>query len=303
MAAVAACVAVIAGCSATMPSETAANTAAARKPAAKYEKLITSLEPFFRPMQPPGKDDWLSYFKENGQTFAEYLDDDPTLPTKERRKIYIRPLGKFSAMQKRIINDAAEYLEVFYALPVEVLSVQKLPARIPKGDFRAIEYNRTRQIRTGYIMDTILRPKLPKDAAALIAFTDEDLYPNNSMSFVFGQASLDERVGVWSLHRLDDNANDRTFLMRTLKIAAHETGHMFGMRHCTKYECLMSGTNNLAETDSRPIDACPECTAKVIFLSKTDARERYLSLAKFAGKKRLSAEQRSFRDKAAAVPE
>ena len=41
-------------------------------------------------------------------------------------------------------------------------------------------------------------------------------------------------------------------------VIAHETGHMFSMRHCTKYECLMSGTNHLNETDRRPIDACPE---------------------------------------------
>ena len=34
----------------------------------------------------------------------------------------------------------------------------------------------------------------------------------------------------------------------------HETGHMFSMRHCTKYECLMSGTNHMGETDRRPLE-------------------------------------------------
>src|SRR3712207_7363776 len=38
-------------------------------------------------------------------------------------------------------------------------------------------------------------------------------------------------------------------LLRTLKIAAHETGHMFSVRHCTKYECVMNGSNHLGETD------------------------------------------------------
>src|SRR5690606_25214957 len=108
-----------------------------------------------------------------------------------------------------------------------------------------------------------------------------DLFPNESMNYVFGQASFDARVGVWSLARLDDNASYDKFLRRTLKIAAHETGHMFSMRHCIKYECLMSGTNHLGETDRRPIDACPECTAKICWLSDISAADRYRKLAEF----------------------
>ena len=46
------------------------------------------------------------------------------------------------------------------------------------------------QVRTGYILDDVLRPMLPGDAAALIAFTNEDLFPDSSMNYVFGQASL-----------------------------------------------------------------------------------------------------------------
>jgi archaemetzincin len=67
---------------------------------------------------------------------------------------------------------------------------------------------------------------------------------------------------------------------------------MFSMHICTKYECLMSGTNSLAETDRRPIDVCPECMAKIAWLSKIDPETRYKHLADFAGKmvgtKRLS---------------
>lgn len=142
---------------------------------------------------------------------------------------------------------------------------------------------------------------LPSDAAALIAFTTDDLYPNEAMNYVFGQASLEARVGVWSLARLDDNADERGFLLRTIKIAAHETGHMFSMRHCTKYECVMSGTNHLGETDRRPIDACPECMAKIAWLSGVSPADRYTRLAELCGRWGLKQESAEFQRKAETV--
>jgi archaemetzincin len=144
-------------------------------------------------------------------------------------------------------------------------------------------------------------PLLPNDAAALVAFTSEDLYPDDSVNYVFGEARLEKRVGVWSLDRLDDNTDPQNYLIRTLKIAAHETGHMFSMRHCTKYECLMSGTNNLAETDRRPLDTCPECTAKICWLSDIAIGERYRRLIQFCKNGGLDSEAKKFEAKLRAV--
>ena len=75
--------------------------------------------------------------------------------------------------------------------------------------------------------------------------------------------------------------NSNALLDRTLKIAIHETGHMFSMKHCTKFECLMSGTNHLAETDRRPLDVCPECMAKIAWAFGYDPAVRYRRLADF----------------------
>ncbi len=280
----------------------ASNMAAAReakKERAELRANIKKIEPFFKPMGEPQSNDWLENRHEPGQTFAEYLDADPVRPTKERQTIYVLPLGSFSPKQKKIVDTTTELLGIFYDLPVQQLKAETLTTGPP--NVRINPYTKTKQIRTGLIIDDILPQLLKPDAAALIAFTTDDLYPNESMSYVFGQASLDGRVGVWSLARMDDNTTDQNFLVRTLKIAAHETGHMFSMRHCAKYECLMSGTNHLQETDRRPLDACPECTAKICWLSDVSQKERYERLAEFCRKNGLTKEAAEFTRKAAAV--
>lgn len=44
---------------------------------------------------------------------------------------------------------------------------------------------------------------------------------------------------------------------------AHEIGHMFGLRHCIYFSCLMSGSNHLEETNAKPIEFCPVCIRKL----------------------------------------
>lgn len=273
----------------------------AKKERADLRAAIKKIEPFFKPMGKPAAYDWLASHNEPGQTFDEYLDADPTRPTKDRNKIYVLLLGAFTPQQKKIIDITAGYLEAFYDLPVEQLPARSLPSLTRTDASRISRETHKRQLRAGYINDNILRPMFPKDATALIALTNEDLFPEASKSYVFGEASLENRVGVWSLARLGANTDYDTFLRRTLKIAAHETGHMFSMRHCTKYECVMSGTNQLAETDRRPIDACPECMAKVCWLSDISPANRYDRLAAFCQKNGLTKEADEFTRKAAAV--
>ncbi len=106
---------------------------------------------------------------------------------------------------------------------------------------------------------------------------------------------------MWSLSRLDNYANFEKFLKRTLKVAVHETGHMFSFAHCTKYECVMSGTNHLGETDRHPIDVCPECMAKICWMSDYEPKKRYENLAEFCKTHNLKKDSDEFSRKAAAV--
>jgi archaemetzincin len=267
----------------------------------KYKKLRESLVPFFKPMGKPAAGEWLASFKEGGQTFEQYFSGRPTLPTSERRTIYIQPIGKFGADEERVIKLTARYMEIFFNLSVKLLPVKKFEEPLSLKNYRIHPEWKIKQIRSGYVLDEVLLPHLPADAAALIAFTAEDLYPDESMNFVFGQASLENRVGVWSLYRLEEGADFADFLTRTLKIGVHETGHMFSIYHCTKYECVMSGSNHLGETDRHPLDACPECTAKICWMTDCAEQKRFTDLAEFCAQNVLKKEGDLFAQKAEAV--
>ncbi len=280
-----------------------AQTAAPSSP----EGLNAAIEKVRRlhtPMGAPQPGDWLETFQEPGQTFEEYLRSNPTRPEGERRVLYVQPLGAFTPAQKRVVELAADYMSRFFNLPVQVLAPARLD-KIPRTARRDSPVGSGTQIKAGYITLEVLRPALPPDAAALIGFTATDLYPDETMNYVFGQASLEARVGVWSLYwlgRPDTSEADFKFtLLRTLKVAAHETGHMFSLRHCTKYECVMNGMNSLAEADRHPLDACPECMAKLCWAAGTDPRERYARLAAFCAEHDLPYEGRFFEDAARAL--
>jgi archaemetzincin len=138
---------------------------------------------------------------------------------------------------------------------------------------------------TSYVLQNVLKPRLPNDAVTYIALTAADLWPGEGWNYVFGQASLADRVGVWSLHRLgnpDKSAESfRQTLRRTLHISAHETGHMFSLHHCIYYECSMCGANNLAEVDRQPLWLCPQCLGKACYATSADPEKRFTALIEF----------------------
>jgi archaemetzincin len=272
--------------------------------ALKLVKVKESVTPFFTPMGRPEGSDWLASFEEAGQTFEEYAAGTPTLPTAERQTIYIQPMGEFTASQQKVLRLTAEYMQAFYKLPVRLNPVKKLQ-NVPPEMKRDNPFDGQKQLRTEYFLKMLLPELLPEDAAAFICFTNYDLYPNENWNYVFGQATLQKRVGVWSLWRFgnpDKSAADyKKFLARTLKVAMHETGHMFTIRHCIKYECLMSGTNHLGETDRRPLDVCPECMAKIAWGMNYEPAQRYRNLAEFWNRQAWPEEEKSFIAKAEAV--
>jgi len=261
---------------------------------------IARLVPLATKLAKPKPGDWLYEHKEPGQTFEQYVASKPVVPTSRHKTIYVQPLGRFNPLQQKIIQTAAEFLGIYYGLEVKLLD--RLPLSVvPTGTRRIHPQWRDMQIRTGYVLEKVLLPRMPSDAFAYIALTTADLWPGEGWNFVFGSASPTHRVGVWSLYRYGDpgggQAQYRKVLLRTLKTAAHEVGHMFSMPHCVAWQCGMCGSNGLAEADRRPIALCPQCVAKVCWATGADPADRYRRLAKFYEKHGLAA-QAAFCNKA-----
>ena len=132
----------------------------------------------------------------------------------------------------------------------------------------------------------------------MLGLTATDLWAGEGWNFVFGQASLRERVGVWSINPNGNPAgNKEEFILclrRTLQTAAHESGHMFSIYHCTAYECGMCGSNSRDESDRRPLYFCPECLGKVLWATRNDPVKRFRKLIDFCQENGLETESRFY---------
>jgi archaemetzincin len=256
------------------------------------------LTPLHAPLAQPKPGEWLWHHQEPGQTFSEYTRSDPVKPDAQRRVLYIQPLGTFSGAQQRILNRTAEYMHLYFGLPVTKLKTLSLDI-IPRKARRKHPSWGMDQILSTYVLDQVLIRRVPRDAVAVLALTASDLWPGEGWNFVFGQASLKSRVGVWSIYRNGDpeagEAAFRLCLRRTLKTATHETGHMFSMLHCTAYECNMCGSNHRVESDRHPLWLCPVCLAKLTWATRAEPIPRYQRLAAFCTENGFTEEAEFFR--------
>lgn len=108
-----------------------------------------------------------------------------------------------------------------------------------------------------------LQQLAPDDDVRLLGVTGLDLYVP-VLTFVFGEAQLDGRCALVSLHRLREEfyglppSNDQLH-ERLFKEAVHELGHTFGLRHCDDWQCVMACTHVVERLDTKSAEFCPAC--------------------------------------------
>lgn len=239
----------------------------------------------------PAMGEWRYSRTEKFQTFHDFQRLKKIKPQDHKKTIYIQPIGDFTDLQKKQISLTREYLNAYFQLETKVLPALS-NSIFPKSVRRSSKG--TEQILAGYVLDSVLIHRKPKDAVVLMGITERDLFPRPEWNYVFGLASYQDGVGVTSMYRFSDgyltDSNFNKSLERLIKISSHEIGHMFGISHCLNANCVMNGTNSLAETDSHFARACSLCQQKLNSSIQYNNQKRMTALAKFFEKQHLNAE-------------
>jgi archaemetzincin len=249
-----------------------------------FPDLELRLAHLAEPLGRPAPGDWLAQHREKGQTFRQYLSADPVRRGGGLGAIYLCLVGAFDQHQQRIIDLTREYLGAFFDVPVVVR--RRVPlSDVPSWARRTHPEWGVKQVLTGFLLSEVLGRDVPDDALAYLALTARDLWPGDGWNFVFGEADLRRRVGVWSIHRNGWPGKGgeafRQCLRRTLMTASHETGHVLTMRHCTAHRCLMNGCNSLEEGDRTPLHPCPVCLRKLCWNLQVEPAAHLRRLAGF----------------------
>ncbi len=113
-----------------------------------------------------------------------------------------------------------------------------------------------------------MQAHLAPDCWRLLGVTGADLYIP-ILTFVFGEAQLDGRCALVSVHRLRQEfyglPHDPALLSdRLLKEAVHELGHTLQLTHCDDYSCVMAASHSVEWIDVKEAHLCSVCHNRVL---------------------------------------
>ncbi len=119
------------------------------------------------------------------------------------------------------------------------------------------------------------------DAVAELVVTGVDMYEVDK-PYVFGLASLTDRIAMVSLSRIDNDGSARRD-RRLNKLVLHEVGHAFGLHHHDAHDCVMRQDPTAASLDSAPNGPCEYCHAELSEQSARLARPNQAALDRTRG--------------------
>lgn len=263
----------------------------------KTARSVTADAGYFNAISPndiqldkPVAGEWRFEHKEAQQSVDDYQQAAPEKASIGKTKLCLLPLGSFTPLQLKGIELTREYLEIFFQLKTEILEAVA-DETIPDSA-RRTRAGGNIQLYTPYIMQHLLKGKIPPKGYALMAISEKDLYPHPDWNYVFGIASYQERIGVSSIYRYQGtgltNDNFTIFLKRLIGTASHEIGHMFSIHHCVAAKCVMNGSNSLSESDRQPLRLCSECQQKLHWNTAYNNKARLQALVNYCRRNQLS---------------
>ncbi|XP_072034023.1 archaemetzincin-2-like [Amphiura filiformis] len=122
----------------------------------------------------------------------------------------------------------------------------------------------------------------------ILGLTWTDLYPKEELNFVLGEASSGSKCAVLGFGRYEpmtfkegdevELMMDGALLWQLLRVASHETTHLFGIKHCMFFSCAMNESKSVKAALDQPLFLCPVCLRKLQKFLGFDIRKRYSDL-------------------------
>jgi archaemetzincin len=170
--------------------------------------------------------------------------------------IHLQPVGEGVALE--LLDELAAALARVFQVSCRVIT-SPLDATFAFDQLRG-------QYHSTAILERLARMDLGE--TRLLGVSELDLFVP-VLTFVFGEAQLEGRCALISLHRLREEfyglpARSDLVLERAIKEAIHELGHTFGLKHCPDWRCVMASTHAAERLDVKSADFCAAC-AKVIW--------------------------------------
>jgi len=250
---------------------------------------------------------WLYQFREDGQNLSQYKEREPNRAADDAHFVLTR-LGDLQHEEAAdLVDPVAEFLRIFFQREVALGATMPLPSEAFHEQKGA-----TGQYDAEVVLDSLVGTCEPR-AAACLAITDRDLFVDK-LQYVFGLGHFRKRVGVFSTYRLWEKKRDADTgrveavrrpepLRRALKVAVHEMSHELSVAHCVHYrDCVMAGTNSLAESDGGALMLCPLDHAKLEWNLRFDPHARFAELSEWADVHGLHAEAGYWRSMAQQYP-
>lgn len=168
--------------------------------------------------------------------------------------IHLLPIGETNAA---LLDFLREPLASEFAASCQVLN----PPLDPSCAFHAV--------RQQYFSTEILarmRDRVAPGCWRLLGITSLDLYIP-ILTFVFGEAQLDDACALVSTHRLRQEfyglpPDPERLRVRLLKEAVHELGHTLSLAHCDDYRCAMAPSHAVEWIDIKGDSLCPACRSR-----------------------------------------
>ena len=172
--------------------------------------------------------------------------------TSKKSPIGLIPIGEVPEI---IPKSLAAHMLGYLNLDADILPPREAPSYA--HDIKRLQYD------AGLILKAIESEPI-QGYTKLLGVLDLDIFVP-IFTHVFGEAKQGGRCALVSVYRLKKNSDGSPspmplLLERAAKVALHELGHLFDLRHCTDKRCLMHFSGELEDLDRTPIYFCRYCS-------------------------------------------